>query len=246
MQRLSISKQRGFTLVELAVVAPLMIVIAMAIVSILILLVSATVGPNAQSSLMQQSEKALDIIEGDINNSTAFVSSSLPANFSDSHSSDYASPPANTTVMRVHGFDQILNPSESSGTKVIPAFKDSVNCNNVTNLNSTNIVQIVALYYVNNNTLYRRTLVDGSNPSACGTKLAKTSCLSGCSSKDLELLRADQITKFELVYYTTITGSVVTTDPTQAKSAQITISSELDAGGETQKYTATFRAARLN
>ena len=246
MRHMSINNQRGFTLVEIAVIAPMMILIALAIVAVLVTLVSSTVAPNAKGLLMQQQERAFDAIENDINNSSALISS-LPANFSDSVASDYASPPTGTIVLRIQGYDQIQNPNDTTGTKVIPAFKDTAACSNITDLNATNIAPVVVIYFVRNNTLYRRTLIEDVASSTCGTKLAKeTGCSSGSCTPDIQLVQGDSIKTFSVTYYTTITGNVTTSDPTAAKSAKITITSTLDAGGDTIEYTANIRAARLN
>lgn len=247
MQHMSTNKQRGFTLVEIAIITPIMILVAISIVAVLIALVTSTVRPNARSIIMQQEEKALDSIEGDVNNSSAILSSTLPSNFSDSNIADYNFPPAGTTVLRVQTYDQIINPNDTTGTKVIPAFKDGSACSNMTNLNSTNILPIVVVYYVKNEVLYRRTLTDNTSPAPaiCGTKLAKQTCLT-CSSEDLALVRADKLTSFDIIYYTGINNDIVTADPTIAKSAMISITASLEAGGDTVEHTTSLRVARLN
>lgn len=241
--------QRGFTLVEVAVIAPVMILIALSIVAILIALVSSTVGPNARSILIQQGQKSFDSIESDVNNSSGLLPT-LPANFTDNAAGDYSSPPSGTTVLRIQTYDQIQNPNDSSGTKVIPAFKDTSPCSNTTVLDSNNIVPIVVIYFVKNNTLYRRTLTDTTTPTptTCGTKLAKSTGCGDCTSEDIALLRADSVTKFEVTYYDSV---VLDSNPNSvasasSKSAKITIESSLEAGGDTIKYTANLRAARLN
>lgn len=251
MRPMSIKKinQRGFTLVEVAVVAPVMILIALAIVAILIALVSGTVGPNARSILIQQGQKAFDSMESDVNNSSGLLSTlTVPANFTDNAASDYSSPPSGTTVLRIQTYDQIQNPNDSSGTKVIPAFKDTSPCSNTTVLDSNNIVPIVVVYFVKNNTLYRRTLTDTTTPATCGTKLAKSTGCGSCTSEDIALIRADSITKFEVTYYDSVTldSNPSSIASASSKSAKITIASSLEAGGDTIKYTANLRVARLN
>ncbi len=254
MQHTSTNKQRGFTLVEVAIVAPIMILVAISIVAILITLVSSTVRPNAQSLIMQQEEKALESIESDINNSYVYINStsssgflsSLPSSFTDSAASDYSSPPSGTMVVGLQTFNQIIDSTDSSRTKVLPAFKDAASCSNTTDLSPNNIAPVVVIYYVKDNTLYRRTLVDTTNPSTCGAKLAKQSCLSSCAAEDTALVRVDSLTAFSIVYYTGITNDIVTTDPTLAKSAKITITAALNAGGDSVEYTSSLRAARLN
>lgn len=238
------NNQHGFTLVEVAIVTPFMILLALSIIAVLVTLVTSTVGPNAKSMLMQQQEKAFDSIESDINNSSTLLTS-LPANFSDSASTDYSDPPVGTTVLRIQTYDQIANTSDSTGTRVMPAFKGASPCANTTALDGSNINSIVVIYYVKDNTLYRRTLTDTTNPTTCGVKLAKQSCLSGCASEDIALVRADSLEKFEVTYYSTVSGDTTTT-ASSAKSALVTIESNLEAAGETQSYTASFRSARLN
>ncbi|MBI3494459.1 hypothetical protein HY004_00545 [Candidatus Saccharibacteria bacterium] len=246
---MSTKDQRGFTLIEVAVVAPIMILVALGIVAILITLVTSTLRPNARSIVMQQEQKAMDSIESDINNSSGLITD-LPSNFSDGNAAaDYYDPPAGTAVIGIQTYDQIVNPNDNSGTKVIPAFKDSASsCTNITDLSASNIVPIVVVYFVKDNTLYRRTLTQyyGSTPAnTCGTKLAKQTCIT-CTNKDIVLIAADSISAFSVVYYTGITNDVVTTDPTVAKSAKITITASINAGGDAVEYTSTLRASRLN
>lgn len=245
---MSTKDQRGFTLIEVAVVTPIMILVALSIVAILITLVTSTLRPNARSMVMQQEQKAFDSIESDINNSSGLLSD-LPANFSDSNAAaDYYDPPAGTDVIAIQTYDQIVNPNDSSGTKVIPAFRSSSACSNTTDLNASNIVPIVVVYFVKDDTLYRRTLTQyyGSTPSStCGTKLAKQTCIT-CTNKDVVLIAADSISAFNIVYYTGITNDVVTTDPNVAQSAKITITASLDAGGDAVEYSSSIRASRLN
>ncbi|MDO8335251.1 MAG: prepilin-type N-terminal cleavage/methylation domain-containing protein [Candidatus Saccharibacteria bacterium] len=257
---MSTKYQRGFTLVEVAIVAPIMILVALSIVAILITLVTSTIRPNATSMLMQQQEKAFDVIESDINNSYVYISStsssgflsSLPSGFTDSSPSDYSSPPSGTTVLRLQTFNQIVNPSDTTGTKVIPAFKDTnTSCSNTTDMTANNIVPIVIIYYVKNNVLYRRTLTynyASTPPQTCGTKLAKqTTCSTGCTSEDLALVTADKIDTFSVDYYTGINNNTLTNnDPTLGKSAKVTIGATLQAGGDAVSYTSSIRASRLN
>lgn len=235
--------QSGFTLVEVAIIVPIMIIIAVSILAMLITLVTSTMIPNARGIIMQDQQKAFDNIESDINSSTRLLST-LPSGFTDSASTDYASPPSGTTVLRIETFNQITNPNDTTGTKTIPAFMGSAPCTNTTVLTKENIAPIVIVYFVRDNSLYRRTLVDNTL-ATCGTKLAKQTC-STCSSKDLQLLRASSVTKFEVIYYSSAQNDTITTDPTQAKSARITITATLDTVGQTVEYTATIRIVRLN
>lgn len=244
MRRILTRNQSGFTLVEVAIMAPIMILVVLGILTILIALVSSTTLPNARGVIMQDQQKAFDNIESDINNSTSLLSTP-PTNFTDSASNDYASPPANTTVLIIQMFNQIANPNDTTGTKSIPAFEGSSPCTNATSLEKNNIAPIVIIYFVKDNSLYRRTLVDNS-PATCGAKLAKQTCLSSCSSKDLQLVNSSSVTNFGVIYYSDAQNDIVTADPTLAKSAKITITATLDAAGQTATYTAKIRVVRLN
>lgn len=240
------NRQAGFTLVEVAIVAPLMILIAISILAVLITLVTSTVTPNARGIMMIEQQKAMDSLQKDIGNSTTLLApAALPSGFSDSASSDYSSPPTGTVVLKAQTFNQTTDTNDTTGTKILPAFKGSSPCTNLTSLEASNIAPIVAVYFVKDSILYRRTLVDDTL-ATCATKLAKQTCISSCTSKDLQLISTSKVKKFDIIYYTSLTSDTVTTAPASAKSAKITITSTLDAAGQTNEYTSVARIIKLN
>ena len=75
MRPLLIKNQRGFTLVEIAVISPILILVTVGLIAGLILIANNVSGPNRQNSLIRSTQRALDMIEKDVINSSNFLTS---------------------------------------------------------------------------------------------------------------------------------------------------------------------------
>ncbi len=124
-------------------------------------------------------------VNQDVTSGSVF-STSVPVGFSDPNSADYSSPPANTEVLIIKGYNQIKDPTDTTGTKILPAFKGAAPCSGTTNTSSTNIASTVIIYFVKNGTIWRRILTETSPGTICATPLLITqTCPPGgsCTTK---------------------------------------------------------------
>lgn len=265
-------KQRGFTLVEVSVVVPMIIIIIVGILALLITLVRNNVVQSTRSAIVNDTRLALGSLEKDINASTLFFPSTLPGGtYSDFNqpglSGTYktngttVSGATSTSIntLMVQSYNQIADPQDTTGTKTIAAFKGTAPCSGSTFSQSSNIVPIAVLYFVSNGTLYRRTLIDKTNPTTCGTKLIKQSCPTGsdantpaCTVKDTALL--NNVTQFDVDYYlapsdaSAMNAYVASPSPTidQAKAINVTISASTIVSGSSVSHNASLRMTRVN
>jgi hypothetical protein len=265
-----LTKRSGFTLVEVAVVTPILILVATGLIVGLVLMANNISGPNRQNSLIRNQHQALSALESDIVNSTGFLADNFMTSgtaqigdytFSDPNSADYSSPPR----LLILKYNLSQNPSDTGRT--IPSFINvpypSGNpCSPTTITDENNTEPIIIVYYVktetdSGKTLYRRTLTASrSNPSIdalgpeCLTKLARRSCQQvtppTCNNQDLRLTDSSGLKDFQIVFYTAPDTLVPISDPTSAQSIQVSLAGGL-AGipNDEAAYTSTARLSRI-
>lgn len=277
MPRISInpSKERGFTLVEVAIVAPILVLVVLGVLALLITLVTNNSIEIARNSLISETRGAFSTIEADVGSSSTFIPGSLPANFIDNSprpqnftyksqgtdSNNAASP--NLRGLFVQGYNQVIDPdpsNASSQTRTIPAYKKGADpCNVSINTDLDNAMPIAVMYWVEKGDLYRRTIIDKDTGTTqlCGDPLVKQSCPSDsaypspCTIIDTKLM--SNVTKFYIDYYLNPNSSspianVYATPSTtidQAKSIQITIEATKYASGQPVSYSSSLRISRL-
>lgn len=265
-------REHGFTLVEVAVVVPMIIVIVIGILSMLVILVRSNVVQSTRSSLVNDTRIALGSIEKDTDASDLFFPDTLPsATYKDFNEPGLTgtyktygtlasgASSTNLNTLFIQTYNQILDPQDTTNTKAIAAFKGASPCS-ATSMSSTNIAPMAALYFVKNGVLYRRIITDRTNPALCGTgPLVRQTCPTGsdanvpqCLRKDTALL--DNVSQFKVDYYlnaydvSALNAYVASPSPTidQAKSILVTVSSSATASGTRVSHTVSLRVTRLN
>lgn len=271
--------ENGFTLVEVAVVVPMIIIIVVGILSMLILLVTSNVIQGTRSEVVSKTRAALATVEKDVNNSNSFFPSTLPsATFKDfnepglsgtyktwgtgdpgSSSGHYVTNSCTAlyclNTLFIKGYNQIIDPVDN--TKVIPAFIGPPPCSAAT-AKLDNVSPVAILYFVDAGTLYRRTIVDRTNPTLCGTgPLMRQSCPSGsdsntpaCAVKDTVIL--DNVSQFKVDYLlnpsdtTPMNAYASVPSPTidQAKAIIVTVIVNETAASGGIRYTNSLRMSR--
>ncbi len=278
MQRIltdTLNKQRGFTIIEVAIVAPMLILIVLGILALLINLVTDNAVQIARNSLIGETRSAFSAIENDVASSSTFIPSSLPSNFTDGSprptSFTYKSDGTTTNNVSssnlkgifLQGYNQVLDPdpSNTSKTRTIPAYKQNGDptCSNI-NTDLGNAMPIAVMYWVEKGDLYRRTIIDKDTPTTaiCGTPLVKQSCpedaaqVAPCTVIDTKLM--SNVTKFQIDYYLTPSSTtpmnayIASPSPTidQARSIQVTVEATKQAAGQSVNYSSSLRISRLS
>lgn len=269
------NKERGFTIVEVAIVAPILTLIVIGILALLIALVTDNAVQIARNSLIGETRSAFSNIETDVSTSSTFIPGALPNNFIDnsSHPSSFTyksdgtdasgTSSSNLKGLFLQGYNQVVDPdpsNQSSKTRTIPAFKQGGDpCSTTINTDLSNAVPIAIMYWVENGNLYRRTIVDKDTATTpiCGTPLVKQSCPEDappparCNIIDTKLI--SNVTKFQIEYYSTpssttpINAYVASPSPTidQAQSVKVTIEATKQAASQPVSYSSSLRISRL-
>lgn len=262
------TRNSGFTLVEVAIITPILILVAAGLITALILMVNNISGPNRQNILIRNQHKAISYIESDVVNSTGFLENNFMSDpqigdytFNDPNNNDYTS--AQKIILLKHNLSQ----NYSNTNETIPSFLNApypsaTPCTTTTNTDENNTEPLVIIYYIKaeaggGKTLYRRTLTasrinastDALGPE-CATKLAVRSCQQvlppGCMHQDLRITDAGSLRDFDITYYTATDTATTTADPTAAQSILVSLTGGL-AGIATDEssYTSTARLSRI-
>lgn len=258
------SLQKGFTIIEVAVVVPIISLIVISLLAAIMIVINSIVIQNTRNALVQETKNIFTQIENDVSYSTVFLPSTLPTNFNDTspivgdtyksegtQKDGSTSSTINTLILQ--GYDQVKNPNDSSSTSTIPAIKSAPPCNGLLDVNSSNSLPIAITYFVEDGVLYRRVTPDNTGVTTCDTPLIRKTC-SGvtCTPKDTVLLSG--VSQFKVEYYllstdtTPMDAYATTPSPTidQAESIQITIAAEKQVAGDTISYSSFTRMNRIN
>ena len=249
MRPLLIKNQRGFTLVEIAVISPILILVTVGLIAGLILIANNVSGPNRQNSLIRSTQRALDMIEKDVINSSTFLTSVPTTDYTDSYSVDYSTLSFSNRLV-IQKYDVAANPNENSAT--VPAFGGVSPCVGGTIADENNTTPILIIYFVKNNSLYRRTLTITTGGPTCGTKLAQQSCSESqaCTVKDIQVTTVGSVDNFTVEYFlnsSTTTPITNSADVPFTSSVSVSINSTITSPKQNDgNYTSTLRIGRLN
>lgn len=251
----------GFTLIEVIVIAPILILTLGGFIVALVAMVGDTLATRDSNTMLYEAQSTLDRIEQDIRLSTTFLSTTgtLPS-------------PQGSTAPGINGTAAFIAAANNNlllstlSTNVNPLDPDRkvvyyggtgqpYGCGNLESYNAPFPTKVI--YYLNSGSLYRRTVIAPSTLTAgqantvCYTPWQQNSCTPGttggvCQTQDADLM--DNIKTIDLKYYASPT-STVDLGPSGAAGATtvaITITTEKTTSGQTIGNSTTARFTRLN
>lgn len=235
------TKNRGFTLVEMLIIAPIVILVIGIFVSAVISMTGAVLQSRGENALAYNINDALTRIDQDVKSGAGFLSvdnftpiaGQGPNNDSDGTSFENATSTSSALIINSYATDQNpLTPTRNIINNAnLPYACSSPSVNQNSNL-MTNIV-----YFVNSGTLWRRVIMPNNYAAVgCATPWQKPTCTPGynsvtypfCAANDQRLVNG--VTAFNVTYWN---NSVPPT--------QITVASDytqLDAARQTAMQTA--------
>ena len=227
----------GFTLIEMLVVAPLVILIIVAFVSLVLTTTGSVLVSKSQSTLIYNIQDALNRIEQDTKQSGAFLSTdniTLPTGSVQGYNNsstgfENVSSTQTGTALILNTYATSSNPINIASVQPLYASNQPNACASSSIAQNT-LVYLNVVYFVQNNSLWRRVIVPAgypgtSNSFACGTPWQQASCSPGytasayCSTNDIDLVDGVSSTGFTVSYYPTSSSTVASTiasDPTQS------------------------------
>lgn len=264
---MQLNNHKGFTLVEVLIVTPMVLLIIASFVVVIVNLTGDALSSREQLVQARDSQDALDRIEQDIRLSTRFlaqnrVTLSSPQGYDD-NTTPFTNVGSNGNALILQSFTTDANPIDSSRSLVFLTNSPNPCGSTLVTSNAPYYVNIV--YFVKNSTLYRRVLTTNNPiPAPCTTPWQQSTCsvglTNGTTCKSEDTILATGVSTINIDYYTgansttpmadasSTSKTVAERDVVLATTASVRVSLTLTktAAGKTITYTGATRVARLN
>lgn len=275
MRRTSPTKftSTGFTLIEVVVIAPILILTLGGFVYTLSNIIADTLVIRDSNTMIYDTQASLDRIEQDIRLSTQFptTTGTMPSPQGSDGTPAFTGTAAfnsATTLTANSGANAlILTTISTTANPLSPSrqgvyFANQPNPCDLTQIYNTRLLTTV-IYYVNNGSLYRRTYVPpwtttaGQSTTVCNAPWQQDSCSPGytstqaaptgpCQTNDAKLM--DNVSSVTVNFYGSA-GSTTDLGPTNALNATtlgVTIAASKTTAGQPVTNTGLIRATKLN
>ncbi|MEO5949815.1 MAG: fibronectin type III domain-containing protein [Candidatus Saccharimonadales bacterium] len=266
--QLSNKKIHGFTLVELLVVTPIVLLIISSFVVVLINLTGDALINREQLVQAKDNQSALDRIEQDVRLSNRFLAQNRtimnsPQGVNDNTTNFTNVGAGNGTALILQTISTDKNPIDTSRNLVFLTNSPNACASPLVTSNSPYYVNIA--YFVKNTNLYRRVLMTyNPSPAPCVTPWQQPTCTTGlqngntCISEDSIL--ATGVSSLNLDYYTDPSSSTAITDASStsltvtqrdsalanANSVKASITLAKTISGRNISYSGSTRVTKLN
>lgn len=267
------SKSAGFTLIEIGIIVPILIVTVLILFDALFAMIRTSTVERGKIDLTYDAQNAITNIESDAVLASMYlptVDTNVTADpyppTANSGAWSYLGDSTTSRVLIVRLFSTTTNPLSSDRQPAFIGNPAGAECN-TTNIYFNDVQQYNAIYFLKNGNLYRRRLIDKTTNLCDPGQYQKLSCPSqedlaaqGLGSRnatcqaDDELLASD-VTNFSVQYYASKLGDTpldvyaVSADPnlvTTAADAEVSLTISRTISGETITKTSTLRMSKLN
>ena len=267
------SKSAGFTLIEIGIIVPILIVTVLIIFDALFAMIRASEVESGKIDMTFDKQTAISNVESDIILASLFLPTTDTGLTADPYKPttngntwSYLGDSSTSRVLIARLYSTTLNPLDPSRQPAFIGNPAGSECN-ISNIYFNNVQQYNVVYFVKDGGLYRRRITDKTTQLCDPGQYQKFSCpsqdyltakglgtqSSTCQADD-ELLLGN-VTNFTVQYYGSKTSSTpldvyaVSADPnlvTTAADAEITITTSKKVSGQTITSTSTLRMSKLN
>lgn len=262
----------GFTLIEMLIVAPIVILVLGAVIVAIVQLTGQALAERTAAQMANDLQTSLDRIEQDVQRSGAFLATSSititsPQGY-DNGTQPFASVPTTTNPnsgykLILNSFMTTKNPSDS--TRELVYLPDQPNACASGDIEQNQASMANVIYFVSNDTLWRRTVMPAdylTDVCAGVVPWQRPSCAIGitgtlCVTQDEALIQGISANNFVIRYYedaadtTELASALDTTDATRqgaldsATTIEVDISARIISSGRTVTQEGTVRASRV-
>lgn len=245
----------GFTLVEMLMVAPVVILAIGGLIALMVTMVGSVLATRDQTMMIYQSQDTLNRIEDDIRVSAEFLTTTGTL-ISPQGSNDGTTAFSNTTnTLILSTLATTKNPADS--TRELVYYKNQPNiCDSQKVFNQVLFNKVV--YFIKNGSLWRRTILPNNNTNAtpdsetvCAAPWQQNSCSPGytnarCKTNDIELMK--NVSSMAVEYYSSpaSTANIGAANADQALSVKVTINGSKSSAGRPLTTSQAANATRLN
>ncbi len=270
-----IHHSKGFTLVEMLIVAPIVILMIGIFVSAIVSMTGDVLATRASNSMAYNIQDALNRIQSDVILSGSFLATNnisvvSPQGYNNNDTTPFHNANVSGTVGQIlvlNTYTTTANPSTS--TRNLVYMSNQPNACNSPLVSQNQPLMMNVVYFVKSNTLWRRVIAPANyTTSGCvsgsvGLPWQQPSCAVGttgtiCATKDERLV--DGVQTFTINYYSTpssTTANTIAVDSSQSDSIRLaalqttstisaTISATSTVAGRDISQTGTIRATSPN
>lgn len=264
--------QKGFTLVEMLVVTPIVILAIGAFLTVIISITGEVIATRAANTLTFNMQDTLNRIEQDVKISNSFLATnsvSLVAGNAQGYNDDAT---AFTNVGGVSGTVLVLEMTATTGDPLSGDASFVYLANSPNGCASADVfdntpMSYNVVYFIKDDTLWRRTIMPNDyalGTYSCATAWQRPSCSPGytaafCVTEDAKLIEGVSQSGFSIEYLASSSETVPLEDASNAslgdlvrqdslfaaKSVQITIQGEQIAAGRTVQESASRTSTRV-
>jgi len=260
--------KRGFTLVEMLIIAPIVILVIGIFVSAIISMTGDVLSVRGKNALVYNIQDTLNRIDQDVKSSSGYLATNnialtSPQGYDDNTSTFKNADASNGTMLILNTYATTANPLSSTRNFV---YTTSPNTCNSALVSQNQKVAMNIVYFVKNNALWRRVIAP-SNYATAGCSVpwqqptCETSHVSGfCKAPDMKLVDGVSASGFVLNYYTSaaattpianaVNGTLSDTDRQTALQTASTIDIKISAtktlAGRDVTQSGTIRSISLN
>lgn len=233
------TKKRGFTLVEMVIVAPIVILVIGVFIFAIINMVGAVMASRGSNTLAYNIQQALSQIDQDVSASSGYlavnnVSLHSPQGLKDDDLTNFhnvqgpGADATNGTMLILNTYATTTNPISATRSYVY-AIGQPYACNS-TLVNQNTKITVNIIYFVKTvngvSSLWRRTVVPSDYASAkCGVPWQQPTCSPGyvdpfCKTNDEDLVDGVQASGFKVNYFVSgsSTANAMASDNTQSNT----------------------------
>lgn len=254
------SKQqtKGFTLVEMLVVAPVVILVIGAFVGVMTAIVGDVLITRDRSAVTFDTQDALNTIEQDTRLATQFLTTTGTLASPQGSDSNFAGTAAFTNtsnlILSTNGTDK--NPNDTTRQIVYRAGQPNA-CGSTQSFNVIFPVQIV--YFIKSGSLWRRTIVPTYNTNAivdantvCAAPWQRNTCTppytpsARCQTNDVEIMQ--NVSSMTVKYYVDATAAVELTaaNAGSASTIEVTLNASKTTAGRSFTTSGVLKVDKLN
>jgi len=265
--RLSI--KRGFTLVEMLIIAPIVILVIGIFVSAIITMTGDVLAVRGKNALAFNIQDALNRIDQDVKSSGGYLATNSftltsPQGYDDDIAPFKNAADPSIKMLILNTYATTANPLSSARNFV---YATGPNACNSTSLNKNPKVSMNIIYFVKDDALWRRVIAPSNYATAgCSVPWQQPTCKPGynpttypfCKTQDIKLVDGISASGFVLNYYTKASPNtpIVGTDSTDvnvrqtalqtASSINVTITATKTLAGRDVSQSGTIRSSSPN
>lgn len=239
-------KQRGFTLVEILVIAPVVMITIVITISFLFNLYGQLIQYGAKINLQSDAQTILFGLQDDLSFSKDFGTTkdtSLTDVYAPGGGWIYNSNPKTLILLSPAATANHRNPARE------PVYINQLGCTpgvTLETMQENTLAVNNIIYFVSGTNLYKRILSPPTGTSMCGTPYLKQTCPSANATTTClkDILLSNNVSSFDVTYYDSSNTAI--TDPTTADKVKVDITLSIKAFSENVYASSSLTMRKFN